>query len=267
VPIESPPDEARVRVVAEGRVLARMRLAGFGRDDLYAVLRVPRDQDRVEIDLGAADVVVPLGLGLRVVEVISPTRVALLLDDWVQRDLPVVARLRGNLPQSYVLSGEPILEPRTVLVSGPEAVVAEATEVHTTPIDLGGRKRPFSEPVSLVLDPRMQANPETIHLSVDIEPTDQLALEGVPVVLRNRTRQLATFEPRVGSVTILGPKSQLKALKDIHLAGEATGIVISLDATGLGPGSHMVNPVVELSDHLRLVSIEPSEFTLTVARR
>ncbi len=267
VPLDTPPGEAQVRVVAQGRLLARMRLAGIAEDELYALVRIPAGSDRVEIDLSPADVVVPLGLGLRVVEVISPTRVTLVLDDLVQRELPVVAALHGILPQGYVLSSKPALEPSSVQVGGPRTFVSAMEAVHTAAVDLAERREPFSEAVSLILDPRFECDPATVQLTVDIERTDQLRLENVPVVLRNLGRFAATHEPATGTVTILGPESRLKALKELHMAGEATGIAISLDAAGLGPGEHQVNPVVELGGQLRLISVDPTVFALRLARR
>ncbi len=267
IPIESLPTDVRVRTVAEGRVLARIFLAGVERDALYAVARVPTGAEKVEIDLGPADVVVPLGLGLRIVEVVSPTHLSFVLEELVHRNLPVTADVSGDLPEGYVLSGITALEPPNVRVSGPRSLVERLDEIRTESVDLADRRNPFSAVAPLVVGARLTAEPSSVQISADVEPTKQIQLAGIGVVFRNRGRLVASSDPPAGSVTLLGPSSRLNDLTALHAEGEATGLTIVLDATGLGPGTHEVSPIVELAGNLRLLAVEPPRFALTLRQR
>lgn len=261
-PLEEIGEVARVKVVSDGRLRLKLHATSAERRHIYMLVHVPADARNVETPLTTADVVVPLGLRLRVIEVIDPTSVAFTIDDKVRRVVPVRPRAVGEPPQGYVLGGDLVVEPAEIEIRGARTLVDLVKSVPTLPVDLTERKSPFEIETSIVVDRRLDAKPRTVRLTGDIERTAQVRLEDVPVIIRNRRRLPALVEPDAGAVTLAGPQSQVDQLRRLTDSGAQTGLTIVVDAEGLEPGTHRLSPVVELTGQLRLVSVDPAEFSL-----
>jgi hypothetical protein len=101
-------------------------------------------------------------------------------------------------------------------------------------------------------------------VSTDVERTSQVELEAVPVVVRNTRRYEVWPVPDSVRLTLIGPESRLSAIADHHRQGESTGLVVALDASGLGPGAHELTPLIELPRRIRLLSVEPPRILLHI---
>ena len=262
--LDSPPERVVAKIVATGRIVLRLKLTGMGNDELVTVVRILPGEEGVDRSLIPSDVVVPLGLDVRVVEIKEPKHLRLRVDELAEKELPVLPRVRGQVPQGFVLSGEVTLDPARVTISGPRTLVEHLEEVYTEPIALEERKGPFNQVSEVVLDRRLRADPEHVRASADVERTAQLEMTGVPVVVRNRRRYETEVDPDSGNVVLLGPASRMRRIRELHDAGQNTGVSIVLDASGLPPGTHVVTPIVELTRELRLVSIFPPRFELQI---
>jgi YbbR-like protein len=87
-----------------------------------------------ERSLSAADL--PLPAGLEVQRLAGPRMLALDLDRKVRRRLPVASRIEGTQGAPWRV----LLEPATVVVSGPARIVGRLDSVSLTPVRVDGRR-------------------------------------------------------------------------------------------------------------------------------
>lgn len=262
--LDPAPEEVVAKVAAPGLLTLQMRLFGVVKNELAAVVRVPPDAETVNRTLHPSDIVVPLDSGVRIVEIVKPETIQFRLDRRVERTVPVKPVVTGTLPGGFSVSGEVVVEPPEVTIMGPASLVEDLERVATEPLDMSGRKRAFDGTVAPALDPRLRSLPEFVRVSVNIEPTDQYELTGVPVLVRNLGARVGTVEPATAILVVIGPKSELTRLRRMSEAGQATGIAITLDAAGLKPGRHVVSPAIELKGQLDLIAIRPPRFAITI---
>ena len=108
--------------------------------------------------------------GTKVVS-IEPSEIKVEVDKIIKRKLPVVPQIMGEPAAGYKLDKEKIkLDPNTCLISGPRAIINSLTCIHTKPIDVTGRIRPFTKRVGLErLVEGQPAARELIELTIPIE--------------------------------------------------------------------------------------------------
>ncbi|TXN35456.1 YbbR-like domain-containing protein [Flagellimonas hymeniacidonis] len=66
------------------------------------------------------------------------------------KEIPIKANLDIQFRQNYILEGEPLINPTTVLVKGPKNEIDALTEIHTSEIELTDVSSDFSKDVLLV---------------------------------------------------------------------------------------------------------------------
>ncbi|MFA6498150.1 MAG: CdaR family protein, partial [Desulfurivibrionaceae bacterium] len=81
---------------------------------------------------------------------IQPTHITLLIDELVEKELPVQAKTTGDPAIGHELAGV-VFEPQSIKISGPKAVVGREKILTAKPIDISGLKRPTTIQVPLEL--------------------------------------------------------------------------------------------------------------------
>ncbi len=79
---------------------------------------------------------------------VSPVEVTVMVDEMVERELPVVPEITGELPAGHVIE-RIVLRPDKIRWSGPKSLLHKLTEAKTLPIDVTGRHTSFRERVEL----------------------------------------------------------------------------------------------------------------------
>jgi YbbR domain-containing protein len=174
----------------------------------------------------------------------------------------VLTQLEGSPAQGYEVVDRTI-NPATVLVDGPDALVDSLISVSTEPIDISGASATLTRRVEIV------GLPEGVNV---IDPSDQ----AVDVVIQ--IRQLGVRQPLpaqtitvVGlseglaievspdavAVTVVAPESMLGSLTTSDLA-------VQVNVTGLGPGTYSLEPVVALPPGVTWVSSDPGSVTVHI---
>ena len=141
---------------------------------------------------------------------ISPSAVSLKLETRDRKKLPVRATVQGTLAPGHLIDSVSV-EPKEVVVEGPQRELRELRVIHTTPIELGGSDRDVVATVALELPaPHCrvpnEARPEvTVHVVPErIERTVRVAIDGGAFQTNARLR---------------GPKAILDALDEASLRG------------------------------------------------
>ena len=162
------------------------------------------------------------------------------------REVSVQPNLIGvdALPEGYVLTGLNY-EPRSVLVSGPAAVLESLPETFfTDPIELSDRTGDFEVSVPVVLPSRdlVIISGQTINVAVGITAqTANRQFDGVQVeIIGLGDGYKAAITPNEVTLLITGPQPALDALRQQDLRA-------ILDLNGLAAGSYQLSPEPSLS--------------------
>lgn len=81
---------------------------------------------------------------------IQPASITLSIDELTEKDIPVQATTKGKLAPGYALQ-DITLSPENILVSGPRSLLERQQSLKTVPVDLDGRSKTETLPVSLAL--------------------------------------------------------------------------------------------------------------------
>jgi hypothetical protein len=206
-----------------------------------------------------ADVSLPPGSGVEVVEIVEPRSLSLDFDSVDSRRVKVFANVVGTPASGYAVAGAPLVRPDSVQVTGARQLVDKIELLRTGPVDIANTRQPTVEKVSVdTRDLKVEVSPSEVTVDVPVERLAQHRFEQVPVeILRSSDIRRVASDPGSGSVVVFGPESQLQALAaaDIHLR---------LDARHLRAGRYVLLPRVELAGELSAVSVEPDKFLVTL---
>ncbi|MDE3112177.1 MAG: hypothetical protein KGN00_06500 [Chloroflexota bacterium] len=105
---------------------------------------------------------------------VTPTTVAVLLERYTQRTLPVQAKF-GNTPPSGFQAAPATFHPQEVTVSGPESAVGRVAAVLATvrfgdaPVDLAQDVRPEAVDAAGSPVPDVEVDPVSVHVNVPVQ--------------------------------------------------------------------------------------------------
>ena len=223
------PETVTVKFVAKGRQLLLLRLS-----DVQLIHRIfGKDVGVSSYTLSASDIAMPVRADVQAVEIIDPTSVQVDVDVQVTKGVPLEPRLTFDLSAGYVHIGPVQVEPETVVVSGPQRLVASLERVFLDSLDLAGLKERVDEvqPVSIpqhlkmMFDQgRVRIEPDRGRILMDVQPRVEQWVEGLPIRLIRAPRG-ARVEPPVVDVKISGgidrlatlPPEEIRAYMDFRL--------------------------------------------------
>jgi YbbR domain-containing protein len=232
------------------RVVARIRIDGSGIDFNDAV-------DVVAVDVAGQEV----GAGLVDVE---PETVSVQVDvreTETTQTVPVRPDISGTPAPGFALQSLSI-EPSLVTLRGQPDALAAIGEVLTEPLSIDGISADQEFEAELVL-------PEGTRLADASEPAVIVVTAGIVPSVSSRTFVVGVVCANAGenaclpaidqlAVTLSGPGEVLQGLA-------AANVTPILDAAGLEPGSHDLQPALAgLPDGVELISIDPGTVTVTI---
>ena len=158
------------------------------------------------------------------------------------RAILIVARISGKPEDGYYVANTTVT-PNLITVRGdPEIVNAMQPYVETEPINVTGRTENVYANVELNLQPGVTpVETGPIQVAIMIEPLQGNRPLEIPVQAVGLGENLqATLSPETVTVILTGP---LPILEQIHVPED---IIVTVDLTDLGPGTHQLRPKVEL---------------------
>ncbi len=150
------------------------------------------------------------------------------------KEVPVKAVLDIQFQQNYILEGEPVIEPQTVLVKGPPNEIDTLQQITTTKIELSNIASDFSEDIPLVF-PKNMTNSifsiSRVNISGKVVRFSEKVYE-VPVKVLNLPDEykIKTF-PATVPVLCKATIEQLKVIKpsDFEVEGDYGQLANSKD--------------------------------------
>jgi YbbR domain-containing protein len=187
---------------------------------------------------------------------ILPSRVTTAVEvDRRGRSVPVLVQTVGNPAQGYEIVGS-VANPSTVLLDGPDDVLADILSVVTAPVDIDGAAETINTRTGLqeLPDGVRVVTPAdaSVVAVVQIRPrgVTQL-LNDLPVTVSNVPEGFtATVEPQTIEVVVFAAEEAMA-----NLAGGDISTAVS--AAGLGAGRHQVRPSVMVPPEVQWLRTDP----------
>jgi YbbR domain-containing protein len=194
---------------------------------------------------------------------VLPSRVTTTVEvDQRGRSVPVLVQTVGNPAQGYESVGS-VANPATVLLDGPDEVLANILSVVTTPVNIDGETETVSTRVGLEdLPPDVRVvNPAdgSVIAVVQIRPrgVTQL-LSDLPVQVSNIPEgYTASVEPNTLGVVVFASEETMA-----NLSGEEISASVSVE--GLGAGRHQVRPSVTIPPEVQWLRTDPEVIVVTL---
>lgn len=190
---------------------------------------------------------------------IEPASFTVMIDNRMEKTLPVVPDLNGDPAPGYVIS-RVAADPSLVQLSGPMSVLEEMSAVRTTPINVGGLTETTKKEVALNLnhDPHVQAigqnlvEVETVVEEKIVEKRLNMPVHGMPKTLKY------VITPDRIELLLSGPLNTLKNLP------QDNGVRVHVDLAGLKPGTYVRPATIEPPLDTTLVEAKPEVFTVEI---
>ncbi|HIJ91354.1 MAG: CdaR family protein [Desulfobulbaceae bacterium] len=192
---------------------------------------------------------------------IQPTHISLLIDELVEKELPVQARTTGTPANGYELGGI-VFEPQSIKISGPKAVVGREKLLAAKNIDISGLKESTTIQIPLELRPAildlMGETVVTANVMIR-EKTIEKTITDIPVNLSGTApSRKITLEPDTISIRAMLPQSS---------KGNQSGLIeASVLTDGLPAGLHKLPVKITAPEQIKIIEILPATVTVRIGR-
>jgi YbbR domain-containing protein len=161
------------------------------------------------------------------------------------KSVSVIPNVTGAPADGYAVQQRRAL-PDTIVVDGPEELLADLLFVNTEPVDVSGASNSISTMVGIADLPQgvtiIEPSGGEVEVRVAIEDatTSSQPVTDLPVEIRGlEIGTVGTVTPETISIDVSAPTETLQQMTP----GDIT---VSVDATGLEPGIYILNPDVSL---------------------
>ena len=176
------------------------------------------------------------------------------------REIVVKPTVIGRLADGYQVVGVSS-DPPTVVVVGTSEALQSLNFVATDPVDISGATSDVTRTLLLRLPPDLSSPGQpTVIVQVRVVASAGEAQYGVAPRVVNLGADLA--------VTLNTPTIVVRLEGDIPTLGglRPRDIVVTIDASDLGPGIHSLRPEISLPSEVTLGDVSPTEVTITITR-
>ncbi len=226
-------EEVELKVSGPRTLLSRIEKEGLAIDIDLSGVRAGVTTFRLRADrLGLPRGVTPVRM--------TPSELTLEFAKVESKQVPVNLAVDGRPPGDLRII-ESKVSPEKVDVKGPARIVREIAVVTTMPFDISdaepGR---LTREVGLAIDAELlTVSSPTVNVEMLLEePAIEGTTEDMEIIVRN-PGGTATVEPATMAVQVRGPRSKIEGL-------ELPAGAIYVDAAGLAPGTHRLQPAVVL---------------------
>jgi len=264
--VGSPPDRGDVRLRGPETLLRQINPLRHEMELMLDLSEATSGERTIQL---GPDNLLGLPRGVEIARIV-PNRLSLLVDEQMQRTLPVEPSFMGDPPSGYSLYGARVT-PETLTVVGPKSKVETLARMGTDPIPLENRMEPFvarvgavpESPEIRVLDSRLL----TVKVEVDVSPTEAV-FESVPVVLTGQAYE-ATLRPTTLRVVLTGPPALLEAiaLEQVRAVVDVSGLAPRAEPYDLVPRVEFLDVPTSDLPRLGTRSVRPESVTIRVGEQ
>ena len=216
-------------------------------DAKVGVMSIPIDRDRI-----------PLPKGVLIVKV-NPSFITVKVDNEMQKEVPVIISFSGK-PASGFMVAAATVKPSSVILRGPESILAAVVQAKTKPVDIEGLSESIKKEITLDLaeDLAVDSCPKLVFVEIVIE--EKIAsrkFNDIPVEGKN-TSHIYSITPPVINIEVQGPVTILEKLNIEN------GLKVYVDLKDLQPGVYARRAAITLPLQTILVGVKPEIFTVKI---
>jgi YbbR domain-containing protein len=200
----------------------------------------------------------PDGVALR--ELLTPS-LRIRLEQVSSKTVDVIPVLQGNPAPGFAVTTV-TLKPDRIVLKGPAAMLAGIDTVKTRPIDLEAASESFKKEVPLNLPSSVAVAPPLRIAVAQVEIDERIitrVLENIPVSGKGIGAD-HRIDPPVITLTVSGPEAIVNAVE------ADPAFAVTVDMTGLAPGTHFLKAAINLPLRTTLVRVSPERFTVSITR-
>jgi YbbR domain-containing protein len=174
------------------------------------------------------------------------------------REIAVLVEPLGQPAAGYTVSGV-TADPKLVTLQGDPAVISGLSGYITVPIDISDASANVVERVPLHLPENVSPlDTQSVAVQVSIAPIiGAQTVQRRPVIQGLAPGLMYTLTLDLVDVFLSGPAPKLDSLK-------ADAVPVILDLTGLGPGVHVVEPIVPAPEGIIVEGLSPETIEVTI---
>jgi len=179
--------------------------------------------DAFTLDLSVADLITDPNADVLAVEV-QPQLIRVVLDDAVERNVPVISRVSVTADPGFVFIGPIRIVPESVTVRGPSVHVQRVSSLPTEAITLSNLRAGTRRTVQLDTTGLgvVRIVPSEVEVVAEVVEIATRLIIGVPVDVRSDRLGSWTTDPPAVAVTVRGVKTRLQGLTRDSLRASVT---------------------------------------------
>jgi YbbR domain-containing protein len=246
---------ANYAVTATGKEIIALRFS----PPVITVDVANRQVKRLTVDLDPARLKYPFGITPRQVEFMANPLVV-SLDRRTSKQVRIVADIRGESAEGYLVGDSVAVVPPAVDVRGPQKLLEGLDSLYTQPLDINGKSALLEIAIRVALPDTalFSAAPESVMVKVPFEKAGERLFRNIPIGLINRgTGYLVSISPGTVDVVVAGPQLVLAATK-------ASDLKAVLDLKHLDRGRYQLQASIELPAKLELLAASPRDFDVNI---
>jgi YbbR domain-containing protein len=196
---------------------------------------------------------------LEVAGIVDPDRLLIRIDGQVQRRLPIAVSTAGSLAPGYGYLKLPVAEPDSVTVGGPARYFPDQPVIFTAPLDLSRLDGVGALTLRLVPpDVHLQLSAREVTITYGVGMLAERTLADIPVVVLKGVGEADPgVSPARADVLVRGVADSLRTLEGARLK-------ITVQASGLEPGVHLLPVQVEAPAWVTIIGLDPPQFQVIV---
>ncbi len=190
---------------------------------------------------------------------ISPALITIKIDRKIKKELPVIIAFSGKQPAGFLIV-EARATPASVVIQGPEKILAPLEIINTKPIDLNGVTEAIKKEMTLELPEDLVAVSPTSVIIGEILIKEKIVtriFSDVPVAGKS-SPYTYSITPPVINIDVKGPVNILNKMQT------EKGLKPFIDIKGLKPGVYVRRAVISLPVKTTLVHVNPELFTIKI---
>ncbi len=186
---------------------------------------------------------------------IQPTNITLLLDQLVQKDIPIKHTTSGKLSENYILESI-TLDPDHLTVSGPSETFKDIKILDTEPIDLSSISSSTTKQLHLKLGDDLAKiageSAVTAHIKVKEKFHDKKVKDIIIATIGTAAGYYAMPTPSTITIEARIANARIKGTKDLRNLFSA-----SIDTTNLSAGTHNLKVQINKPPQITILSFKP----------
>ncbi|MCF7805425.1 MAG: hypothetical protein K9N46_06190 [Candidatus Marinimicrobia bacterium] len=209
--------------------------------------------------------IIPRGLNLELVDVVSPERIEISLDKRAVKRVKVIPDITVEAVPGYTIVGDVFINPDSVILRGPASRIEQIDSVNTETVRIDNADNNVSGQATIRFpEPGLiHAAVQSVRYSAEIQPISERRITDIPILVQNVPSNLeVTTAPSTVSMTIEGGSSYIYEL-------QPQDVEVYFDyAEDWTPTVNNYAPTVEMPKGvLRYRNMTPERVEVTVVRK